>query len=148
MWNYRVIYDEKDGTGFFQIVEVYYDEDGNIGGWVEDDYIFGWKSYEDLRGAVKMIFQAFSKPLLKVENNKLVQMKQNNDCLKPTLEHVDFSEYILKDLIEQGYEGETLLKEFKRIKEKLPSALDQLVSDASNNKTYVDIKDLDDYLDS
>lgn len=43
-----------------------------------------------------------------------------NGCFK----FDDFSDLILEDLIKDGYEGERLLKEFRRIKSSMPAALD------------------------
>lgn len=61
-------------------------------------------------------------------------------------EEVDFSEYILRDLIHQGYSGEALIKEFKRIKLKIPSALEKLKKEAMEQPAITG--SLDDYLDS
>ena len=41
----------------------------------------------------------------------------------------EFDEEILEDLIKQGYTGEDLLKEFKRMREKVPAALEKMFDD-------------------
>lgn len=46
----------------------------------------------------------------------------------------DFDEEILKDLISQGYEGNELIDQFKKMKKSIPSALDQLVEEAKESK--------------
>ena len=51
----------------------------------------------------------------------------------------EFDEEILKDLVEQGYSGQELLSEFKRLREKVPSALDKMFEDIiakSNGEMY------------
>ena len=42
----------------------------------------------------------------------------------------DFSEQILADLIAQGYSGENLLNEFKRMKQKVRPAVEMMIADA------------------
>lgn len=43
-----------------------------------------------------------------------------------------FDDLIMKDLIEDGLEGEELVHEFKRIKKSIPMAVDKLKSDVLN----------------
>lgn len=61
-------------------------------------------------------------------------------------EEVDFSEYILRDLIHQGYSGEALIKELKEIKSKIPRALEDMKKKAMEQPIITG--SLDDYLDS
>lgn len=42
----------------------------------------------------------------------------------------DFSEYILKDLIKEGYEGEELLLKFKEMKKKIRPIVKELIKEA------------------
>lgn len=44
----------------------------------------------------------------------------------------DFDEDILKDLVKQGYEGQNLIKEFKKLKKNIPEAMDKLIGEATN----------------
>jgi len=45
-------------------------------------------------------------------------------------ERSDFAEEILKDLISQGYSGEELLKEFKRVNRKVRPAVEKIIEEA------------------
>lgn len=45
-------------------------------------------------------------------------------------ETLDFDTDILRDLINQGYEGPKLLKEFKKMKKVIPGAMDKLREEA------------------
>jgi|SRR5699024_1186434 len=42
----------------------------------------------------------------------------------------DFDEDILKDLVKKGYEGLTLISEFKKMKANIPTAMDKLIEEA------------------
>lgn len=51
----------------------------------------------------------------------------------------EFDEEILEDLIKQGYAGEDLLNEFKKIRAKVPTALEKMLEDLivqSKGKSY------------
>lgn len=52
-----------------------------------------------------------------------------------SVEHVDFSVDILKDLKEQGYTGTELVTKFAEIKQNIPRALEQLEQEAMSGKT-------------
>jgi len=70
-WNYRVIQDEKEQ---YRIVEVFYDDQGNLDGWVDStDTILSWGNYHDLKGTAESVLHAFTKPVLTIEgeNNEL-----------------------------------------------------------------------------
>lgn len=47
-------------------------------------------------------------------------------------EKSEFAEEILKDLISQGYSGEELLKEFKRINRKVRPAVEKVIEEADD----------------
>ena len=72
-WNYRVV-QSFDQTEYF-IAEVYYDGDGTQG-WVDSGRDFlRWDDYDDLKGTVELLKNAFDKPLLRVvENDRLVEV--------------------------------------------------------------------------
>lgn len=55
---------------------------------------------------------------LEVNDNKIILTKNVDSSFD------DFSDLILEDLIKDGYEGERLLREFRRIKSSMPAALD------------------------
>ena len=70
-WNYRVI---KDGSNY-RVVEVFYDENGEIEGWVDStDIILSWDNYDDLKGTAERVLYAFDQPVLVVEGEKLVKI--------------------------------------------------------------------------
>ncbi len=68
--------------------------------------------------------------------------------IKPVPEPLDFSEFILNDLVKEGYEGEELVKEFTYRKSQINEALHKMVEDAKNDdyKTYSSPEELIDSL--
>lgn len=72
-WDYRVVR-SRDRTEYF-IAEVYYD--GDSMSWVDDSRnALRWDRYDDLKGTVELIQQAFDKPLLEVTaDDLLVEVK-------------------------------------------------------------------------
>lgn len=84
--------------------------------------------------------------LLDFANEASIEYTGTSLIIRPIKnDEVDFSEYILRDLIEEGYSGEDLIAKFTEMKSKLPSALDRLIEDSN---THIVDGDLDDYLDS
>jgi len=69
--------------------------------------------------------------------------------IKPVPQDLDFSEFILNDLIKEGYEGEELVKEFTYRKSQINDALHKMVEDAKNYdyKTYATAEELFNSLD-
>ena len=58
-------------------------------------------------------------------------LEDDSIILRPLSESgSDFSEYILADLIEQGYQGEELLLKFKEMKKKIRPAVKELIKEA------------------
>ncbi|GEO69885.1 hypothetical protein [Levilactobacillus acidifarinae] len=47
----------------------------------------------------------------------------------------DFDEEILQDLVDQGYQGQKLIEEFKAMKKKIPAAMDKLITQAAQAPT-------------
>lgn len=72
-WNYRVV-ESRDQTEYF-IAEVYYADDGHLG-WADDSRdCLRWDNYDDLKGTVDLIREAFDQPLLRVvEGDRLVEV--------------------------------------------------------------------------
>lgn len=66
-----------------------------------------------------------------IEAIKEVEAMKKDKSIGKTYESVDemFDDLIMKDLIEDGIEGEELVHEFKRIKKSIPMAVDKLKSD-------------------
>lgn len=60
-WNYRLA---KNKDGFYGIVEVYYDKEGEVTGWTQDfinpNY---WEDSEDVKNTLQKMLEAFDKPL-------------------------------------------------------------------------------------
>ena len=76
MWNYRVMHRTDKPSDYYSIIEVYYDEDGKIDGWVDcAGSALIWSELEDLKGTVSMLLEAFNKPVLCWDgmNDKLTQ---------------------------------------------------------------------------
>ena len=48
---------------------------------------------------------------------------------------MDFDENILQDLVHQGYEGQELITQFKKMKKQLPKAMDRLIEDSDDGVT-------------
>lgn len=69
-----------------------------------------------------------------IEAIKEVKAMKKDPSIGKTYESVDdmFDDLIMKDLIEDGLEGEELVHEFKRIKKSIPMAVDKLKSDVLN----------------
>lgn len=59
--------------------------------------------------------------------------------IKPIKDAKDFSQEILSDLIQEGYEGNSLLSEFKYRSSQLNTAVNRLIDDTRDYKTYSDI---------
>lgn len=61
-------------------------------------------------------------------------------------EAVDFSEFILRDLVEDGYTGEDLIERFTEVRSQIPEALDSLIQDSMKGSRVEG--DLDNYLET
>lgn len=83
LWNYRVVKEEIDNLGGkfekYRIIQVYYDNNGLITGWVDcsdsiltvTDNIDG-QAYENLKGNVQRVVLAFDKPYLILKGDELI----------------------------------------------------------------------------
>lgn len=69
-----------------------------------------------------------------IEAIKEVEAMKKDESIGKTYESVDemFEDLILEDLINSGFEGEELLKEFKRVKKSMPIAVKKLKRDVLN----------------
>ena len=75
-WNYRVIrHKEPDGEYYYQVHEVYYDNQGEINGWSTNASIVYGDSYQDLRHDMLMHRKAFDKPVLEEFEGKLLEVE-------------------------------------------------------------------------
>lgn len=67
-WNYRVVKHDCE-EGYYEIMEVYYDEKGKINGYANTGCPYG----ENLQGVKKcmdLMYEALSKPVLKLKDIK------------------------------------------------------------------------------
>lgn len=82
-----------------------------------------------------------------IEAIKEVEAMKKDKSNGKTYESVDdmFDDLIMKDLIEDGLEGEELVHEFKRIKKSIPMAVDKLKSDVLNEYKNSETVELDEF---
>lgn len=75
---------------------------------------------------------------LGIGNEVLIELADNKLIIHPIHEdHFDFSDLILKDLIEEGYTGEELYKEFVYRKSQIAPAFNAMISEERPKaKTY------------
>ncbi|MCL6586618.1 MAG: AbrB/MazE/SpoVT family DNA-binding domain-containing protein [Anoxybacillus sp.] len=75
---------------------------------------------------------------LGIGDEVLIELADNKLIIRPIREdHVDFSDLILKDLINEGYTGEELYESFKYRKSQLSHALEKMISEERPKaKTY------------
>lgn len=71
-WNYRVIKKQIENEIYYTIAEVYYDEENCPVGWVEcKQNSLQWEEYENLKGTIGLMTEAFDMPTLIIEGEKL-----------------------------------------------------------------------------
>lgn len=66
-WNYRIVKTTCtiDGEAYYQLKEVYYDDDGKVTGFTENAVGLGADSVDELHDIViDMVLDAFDKPVL------------------------------------------------------------------------------------
>ncbi|BAQ10149.1 AbrB/MazE/SpoVT family DNA-binding domain-containing protein [Sporosarcina sp. FSL W7-1349] len=74
---------------------------------------------------------------LEIGDEVICEVVDNSLVIRPISEPQDFSEYILRDLINEGYEsGEELLKEFSYRKSQIKPALEQMIAESRDGKVY------------
>lgn len=64
------------------------------------------------------------------------------DNSKPINEEVDFSPYILRELLKESFEKEALVQEFTMRKSKIKSALNYMIAESRDGITYTNTEDL------
>lgn len=80
---------------------------------------------------------------LQIKDEVLCEVLDGSLVIKPVGEEVDFSEYILRDLIREGYEsGEKMLQEFAFRKSQIKPAVQKLIAQSRDNKVYSSTDDL------
>lgn len=82
---------------------------------------------------------------LNLKEEAFVEYTGKSLIIRPVLEEeVDFSEFILRELMDKGYTGEKLIKEFKETKSKIPNALDAMIEETMCEPVITE--SLDEYL--
>jgi bifunctional DNA-binding transcriptional regulator/antitoxin component of YhaV-PrlF toxin-antitoxin module len=84
---------------------------------------------------------------LQISEEVLCQVIDGALVIKPVGEEVDFSQYILRDLINEGYEGEELLHEFSNRKSQIRPAIKRMITESRDNKVYSNTEDFFNELD-
>lgn len=67
---------------------------------------------------------------LGVETSVICELQGNEIVLRPTPTDGDFSEEVLKDLVQEGYEGDQLLTAFHQRKAQIRPAVGDLIAEA------------------
>ncbi|SDJ23398.1 AbrB/MazE/SpoVT family DNA-binding domain-containing protein [Natribacillus halophilus] len=67
---------------------------------------------------------------LGMEETLICELRRDEIVLRPAPKADDFSEDILRDLVEEGYGGEQLLTEFHKRKAQIRPAVESLISEA------------------
>lgn len=67
---------------------------------------------------------------LGIGESLICELRGNEIVLRPAPMDEDFSEEILKELIQEGYEGEQLLTEFQKRKAQIRPAVEALIAEA------------------
>lgn len=85
---------------------------------------------------------------LNISDEVMCRVVDGELVIRPIGEEVDFSKFILQDLINEGYEaGNELLQEFSRRKSQIRPALNQMIVESRDNKTYSNTEDFFSELD-
>lgn len=67
---------------------------------------------------------------LNIGNEVMIELEENKMVIRPIRENGnDFSEYILKDLIAEGFEGEKLVSEFIYRKSQIKPAVSRMIAE-------------------
>lgn len=84
---------------------------------------------------------------LNIVDEVICQVVDGELIIKPVEENVDFSQFILRELINEGYSaGEELLEEFVRRKTRMNPALQQMIAEERDYKVYSSTEDFFDEL--
>lgn len=78
---------------------------------------------------------------LNISEEVLCQVVDGALIIKPVQEEVDFSEFILRDLVNEGYQGEELLHEFTHRKSQIRPALSQMIAENRDHIVYSNTED-------
>lgn len=84
---------------------------------------------------------------LNLGNEVLCEIVDDALIIRRVQDELDFSEFILSDLIKEGYEGEALVKEFKYRKAQTHNVVHTMIEQTRDYKTYETVDELFDSLD-
>ena len=65
-WNYRVVKDDCE-EGYYEIMEVYYDKEGNINGYADTGCPYG-ESLEGVKRCLELMSKALDEPILQLKD--------------------------------------------------------------------------------
>ena len=87
-WNQRVVLKKlEDGTDWYSIREVYYNDDGTIYAWTEDAMEISSESLDGLKRYVQQVLACLDKPVLIDGEVKFVSYDSDKDNLP--LDNID-----------------------------------------------------------
>lgn len=73
-WNYRVMrHEHRRVDTFYQIHEVYYDEDGNVNVWTKEGVVAHSDTAAEMRKVLSMMEHALSEHVLDSKTGKVVE---------------------------------------------------------------------------
>ncbi len=76
-WNYRVLMlNNKQGGTYFEVHEVHYDENDVPYAWAESHNILVGDTLDELKESYEYMSKAFENPVLKVVDDKLVEVTE------------------------------------------------------------------------
>ncbi|GIN93273.1 hypothetical protein J22TS1_43240 [Siminovitchia terrae] len=84
---------------------------------------------------------------LQIHDEVLCEVIDGALVIKPIGEDVDFSQYVLRDLINEGYTGEALVEEFIFRKTQIRPAIKRMIAESRDHKTYSNTEDFFNELD-
>lgn len=64
VWNYRVLAFEQNGETYFQVHEVYYDENDKPNGYTQNPISVGSETIEGINWTLNEMLECLSKPIL------------------------------------------------------------------------------------
>ena len=73
MWNYRIV--KLEDEEFYILTEVYYDDNGNPFAWIEEEVGIRGEELSELMPQLEHMKDAFTKPILHIVKNKLIEKK-------------------------------------------------------------------------
>lgn len=66
-WNYRVVKktSAKDKNSYYEIMEIYYDENGEVSCYADADLPYG-ENIEEIKSGIELILKALDKPIIEI----------------------------------------------------------------------------------